>query len=264
MVTKVRLFRSPYTIFFITEDLSILPDEQYYKSIGVKIGDCCELEIDGEDEVQKKLRVKTNALFLQPFVKECVNSDVYRSNVVSHLNRLGGYPACGTVFLKLILEPPDTEIIDYAWNERILRLIWTRVEIENAFSWLSTLGGAYSALGDYFDHCAEEAGRISLRQYKLSRMLGDEGLAARSRLYSALSQAQKGNLHISRNIVRNVAAFARETHDKRLIRMCQGVWAKLKYLRSLKHESQATEDKEEKKEKDCETINGKVQNAVSN
>ncbi|KAF9796668.1 hypothetical protein SFRURICE_010639 [Spodoptera frugiperda] len=243
VVTKVRLFRSPYTIFFITEDLSILPDEQYYKSIGVKIGDCCELEIDGEDEVQKKLRVKTNALFLQPFVKECVNSDVYRSNVVSHLNRLGGYPACGTV------------------NERILRLIWTRVEIENAFSWLSTLGGAYSALGDYFDHCAEEAGRISLRQYKLSRMLGDEGLAARSRLYSALSQAQKGNLHISRNIVRNVAAFARETHDKRLIRMCQGVWAKLKYLRSLKHESQATEDKEEK---DCDIKNGKVQNDVSN
>lgn len=32
-------------------------------------------------------------------------------------------------------------------------LIWTRVEIENAFSWLSTLGGAYSALGDYFEHC---------------------------------------------------------------------------------------------------------------
>lgn len=38
-------------------------------------------------------------------------------------------------------------------NERMLRLIWTRVEIENAFSWLSTLGGAYSALGDYFEYC---------------------------------------------------------------------------------------------------------------
>ena len=115
VVAKVRLFRSPYTIFFLTEDLSILPDEQYYKSIGVKIGDCCELEIDGEDQVKKKLTLRTNALFLQPFVKECVNSDVYRSNVVSHLNMLGGYPECGTVFLKLILEPPDAEIIDYAW-----------------------------------------------------------------------------------------------------------------------------------------------------
>lgn len=114
VVTKVRLFRSPYTIFFISEDVSVLPDEQYYKSIGVKTGDCCEFEIDGE-EAKKKLKLRVNALFLQPFVKECVNSDVYRSNVVSHMNRLGGYPECGTVFLKLILEPPDTEIIDYAW-----------------------------------------------------------------------------------------------------------------------------------------------------
>lgn len=38
-------------------------------------------------------------------------------------------------------------------NTRMLHLVWTRVEIENAFSWLSTLGGAYSALGDYFEHC---------------------------------------------------------------------------------------------------------------
>lgn len=93
-----------------------------------------------------------------------------------------------------------------------------------------------------------------MRQYKLSQMLGDDGLAARSRLYSALSQAQKGNLHISRNIVRNIAAFARETHDKRLTRMCQGVWAKLKYLRSLKHDAEGLR-------KDCDIKNGKILNA---
>lgn len=85
-------------------------------------------------------------------------------------------------------------------------------------------------------------------------MLGDDGLAARSRLYSALSQAQKGNLHISRNIVRNIAEFARTTHDKRLIRMCQGVWAKLKYLRSRKHSA--------KQGKDCDISKGKVLEAV--
>lgn len=93
---------------------------------------------------------------------------------------------------------------------------------------------------------AEEAGRISMRQYKLSKMLGDDSLAARSRLYSALSYSQKGNLKISRRIVRNVAAFALATHDKRLIRMCQGVWAKLKYLRSLR-----------KSQGQC-SVNGKV------
>lgn len=237
VVTKVSLFRSPFTIFYITEDFSVILNDQCYKSIGVeKVGDC-ELEINDQIPAKQVLKLRTNALFLQIFVKVCLNSFVYRCNVIDNLYKLSGDPKDGAVFLKLILEPPDREIIDYAWNDRILRLVWTRVEIENAFSWLSTLGGAYSALGDYFEDCAEEAGRISVRQYKLSQMLGDDSLAARSRLYSALSQAQKGNLHISRHIVRNVAHFARVTRDKRLMRMCQGVWAKLKYLRSLRKET---------------------------
>lgn len=66
-------------------------------------------------------------------------------------------------------------------------------------------------------------------------MLGDEGLAARSKLYSALALSQKGRLHTSRHIVRTINKFAIETRDKRLNRMCQGVWAKLKYLRSIRN-----------------------------
>lgn len=73
-------------------------------------------------------------------------------------------------------------------------------------------------------------------------MLGDDSLAARSRLYSALAYAQKGYLHTARHIVRKVAEFARLTHDKRLNRMCQGVWAKLKYLRALKHNMKSKDD----------------------
>lgn len=69
-------------------------------------------------------------------------------------------------------------------------------------------------------------------------MLGDDSLAARSYLYTALSHSQKGNLKTARHIVRQVAAFGRQTKDKRLIRMCQGVWAKLKYLRTLKKQRQ--------------------------
>ncbi|KAJ2940288.1 hypothetical protein O0L34_g11862 [Tuta absoluta] len=243
LVTKVRLFRSPYTICYISKDHIVLPDEKTYKSIGVNTGDCFEdIEEIGDGKVtynrKNKLKCTTSALFLQPFLKECLNSKVYRSKVLAHLNMLSGNPDSGVVFLKLILEPPDRELIDYAWNERMHRLVWNRVEIDNAFSWLSTLGGAYSALGDYFEHCADEAGRISLRQYKLSKMLGDDSLAARSCLYSALSEAQKGNLRHSRHIVRRVAAFGQQTQDRRLIRMCHGVWAKLKYLKSVQKEDQ--------------------------
>ncbi|KAM3963850.1 uncharacterized protein ACR2FA_001886 [Aphomia sociella] len=254
VVTTIYLYGAPFTISYISEDGLALRDKELYTLLTLESGDNSETQDVHKDINGKMLRYRTNAFFLKPFMKECQNSDVYRANVVIHLNKLCGYPENGTVFLKLILEPPDREIIDYAWNERMLRLLWTRVEIENAFSWLSTLGGAYSALGDYFEHCAEEAGRISIRQYKLSKMLGDDGLAARSQLYSALSFSQKGNLKLSRRIVRNVAEFGRVTHDRRLIRMCQGVWAKLKYLRSLRQCSKL------QLQQGKDTANGKVAN----
>lgn len=115
VLTKIRLFRSPFTTFYISEDFSVLPNEQCYKDIGVKIGDCCEVQVEHEIPTARLLKLRTNAFFLQLFVKECLNSDVYRYNVVRHLNKISGYPLDGTVFLKLILEPPDIEIIDYAW-----------------------------------------------------------------------------------------------------------------------------------------------------
>lgn len=74
-----------------------------------------------------------------------------------------------------------------------------------------------------------------MRQYKLSKMLGDDGLAARSKLYSAIAYAQRGHLKLARHLVRHIAAFARQTHDVRLNRMCQGVWVKLKYLQGEKN-----------------------------
>ncbi|XP_063832965.1 uncharacterized protein F58A4.6 [Ostrinia nubilalis] len=231
LVTSVRLYRRPYTICYVSEEGLVIPDTQCCKLLGIE---CGYGDYYYDSGYRNKLKFVATAFFLRPFVQACINSDEYRYRVLLHLHKLCGFPEDGVVFLKLILEPPDKEIIDYGWNDRMLRLIWTRVEIENAFSWLSTLGGAYSALGDYFEHCAEEAGRISIRQYKLSKMLGDEGLAARSKLYSALSYSQKGKIKLARHIVRNVAEFGRATKDKRLIRMCQGVWAKLKYLRSLK------------------------------
>ena len=32
-------------------------------------------------------------------------------------------------------------------------MVMERSELDNAMSWLSALGGAYSALGDHFSHC---------------------------------------------------------------------------------------------------------------
>ncbi|EFA05380.2 hypothetical protein TcasGA2_TC015548 [Tribolium castaneum] len=62
-------------------------------------------------------------------------------------------------------------LIDYQWNERVVEMVRERCELDHAMSWLSTLGGAFSALGDYFANCAQIAGKISVNQLKLALRL---------------------------------------------------------------------------------------------
>lgn len=122
LVTKVHLFKSPYTVCYISENRIALPDKQSCKSIGVRAetGDCSlidqnEHKKEEKESSRKILKVSTPAIFLQPFLKECLNSIKYRTKVLSYLYKICGYPNNRTVFLKLILEPPDKEVIDYAW-----------------------------------------------------------------------------------------------------------------------------------------------------
>lgn len=77
------------------------------------------------------------------------------------------------------------------------------------------------------------AGKISVEQFKLAIRLGDPQLVARCNLYAALSLLQLGHLKVSRHMVKKIFKFATEIKDIRLQRMCQGVWAKLKYCYSL-------------------------------
>lgn len=44
-------------------------------------------------------------------------------------------------------------------GERANRMIWERIEVDEMMSWLSTLGGAFSALGDYKLECVGEINR---------------------------------------------------------------------------------------------------------
>ena len=131
-------------------------------------------------------------------------------------------------------------------------------EIDNAMSWLSTLGGAFSALGEEIPYCvrnklfnfisitktenyvrkfnhfhiytqAEVAGKISVKQFKLAYRLGDPLLVARCKLYAALSLIQRGDLKTPKHMLREIYKFGVKEKDVRLQNMCQGVWAKLKY-----------------------------------
>jgi len=38
-------------------------------------------------------------------------------------------------------------------SEKLMQMVVERQEADHAMSWLSTLGGAFSALGEEFEHC---------------------------------------------------------------------------------------------------------------
>ncbi|KAA0201746.1 hypothetical protein HAZT_HAZT008091 [Hyalella azteca] len=64
-------------------------------------------------------------------------------------------------------------------------------ELDAWMSWLSTLGGACSALGDGSVRWADTAASISVRQMTIARRLGDPTIVARCRLYTAIACIQK-------------------------------------------------------------------------
>jgi len=81
--------------------------------------------------------------------------------------------------------------IDTNWNKRILNLVVIRFKVEDSLSWLSTLGGAYSSLGEYDINCAVKAGQISVSQLRLAAISGDPNLMARCGIYMAYSMCQQ-------------------------------------------------------------------------
>ncbi|XP_036318732.1 uncharacterized protein F58A4.6-like [Rhagoletis pomonella] len=144
--------------------------------------------------------------------------------------------------LWLQLRPPKKEVIDYKWNRILSHTLWERIEVEYLMSWLSTLGGGYSALGEQFTRCAEVAGKISLRQLHIGLRVGDPFLQARCKLYYSISLIQTGRLRQAKYIIREQYKFAKKQKevDGRLVKMCQGIWLRLQYeygmrLKSIKH-----------------------------
>ena len=51
--------------------------------------------------------------------------------------------------LRIILDEPFKNEIDYKSCNMAFFKVWDQVELEDALHWLSTLGGAYSNLGDH-------------------------------------------------------------------------------------------------------------------
>ncbi|OQR68520.1 hypothetical protein BIW11_12857 [Tropilaelaps mercedesae] len=127
--------------------------------------------------------------------------------------------------------------VHLAWYRRILRLINEFIHVYEVMAWLSTLGGAYSAMGDYCDRAKVVAKQISAKQLRLAARLGDPTLVSRCWIFLAMSAIQHGRLQLSRRILKLQWEFAHTREgqrDPRLKNMIRGVWSKLSHEKMLR------------------------------
>ncbi|XP_018564490.1 uncharacterized protein F58A4.6 [Anoplophora glabripennis] len=170
-------------------------------------------------------KVQLDSAFVNYLIRELMISEFYRVHFIQK------WTAGHNATLILVLNCTKYDLIDYNWNDIVYVMVRERCELDHALSWLSTLGGAFSALGDYFPLCADTAGKISIHQLKLALRMGDPNTAARCRLYLSLSLIQKKKFRYAERIIYREYQLARKATviDSRLLNMCRGIWSKLQY-----------------------------------
>jgi hypothetical protein len=122
-------------------------------------------------------------------------------------------------------------------GEIVRTLCWEQIEIEYMLSWLSTLGGGFSALGDYFDERAKIAGKIAIYQMKIAFRIGDPILLTRCKLYLSIALIQRKHFKFAQALIREQYEFAKTAVDSRLRNMCLGIWSKLQYSHKMFREN---------------------------
>lgn len=75
-----------------------------------------------------------------------------------------------------------------------------------------------------------------MQQLRIAIRIGDPLIAARCKLYAAISLMQRGMFKQAKFIVQNQYMFIKSqlNADERLIKMCYGIWTKLRYERNKK------------------------------
>lgn len=102
-------------------------------------------------------------------------------------------------------EPTNRSLIDHAWSRKILELIGNKAKLLESFSWLSTVGGGFSALGERDSKFSARAGALSLgQQLRLAELLGDERLKVMCHLFGALAALQLNNKQFCLNYIKRV------------------------------------------------------------
>lgn len=121
--------------------------------------------------------------------------------------------------------------LDFGWERRVKHLFRYMLDLEKLMWNLSTLGGAYSAMGDFDTEYAKTAAKITTHQIKLAKRYGDPVILARCYLYTALAEAQIGHLSLAVNIVKAVRYWSKQNPNTEIVRRCcEGVYQKLRAI----------------------------------
>ncbi|VDM35221.1 unnamed protein product [Hydatigera taeniaeformis] len=133
--------------------------------------------------------------------------------------------------------------IDRSGYQVVAHHLCRHILLQEAMSWLSTLGGGFSCLGEKFEDAAEIAGEISLRQMYLAISMKIPVFQARCRLFFAQSLMQRGRLKAAELIIRDVYSFSKSASlydnppEVHLDLMCRGIWKRLSHLWSIRRSS---------------------------
>lgn len=138
--------------------------------------------------------------------------------------------------LQILPAMPPRFVLDIGGYSLVSGALHQRLAVDCALCWLSTLGGAFSNLGEQFEDAALLAGLISRRQMRLALRLADVVVQAKCQLWLATSLMQRAQLRPAARLLRR--AFHQARHgalrnclegDKVAV-MTRGLWSKLRYL----------------------------------
>ena len=115
-------------------------------------------------------------------------------------------------------------------------MIVNRIQLAYMVSSLSTLGGAYAAMGDFYEHHSIKAGLLSMQQYIVATKVNDPILRSRCKIYFARSLLQQGKLKAAAKIICNEYKMAKKSSEDfaLVLRCCIAAWSRYKYLYSLR------------------------------
>lgn len=204
------------------------------KAQGPKAGNCTKCTRINVGRPIRLCARGLNSYLVSAYTTTLSESYIYRNSAVSVLREFwrrhdGSSDTDHVQTILVRLRMPRKQFLDYKWNERLMHIILERKEADEAMCWLSTMGGAFSALGEDFEHCAIMAGKISKKQFELALILDNPVLVARCKLYSALSMIQRGHFAVPQYVIKRIHKFALREKNARLQNMCRGIWAKLQY-----------------------------------